>query len=100
MHELGYAQVTALDHHAHSLYMHEAAVLGLPGVIITLAIGALALKRAWSDPPGDRYADGTFFVLLGWLVGALFDCYHFNGTMFGLFTVVVALTMPYRGRSK
>ena len=100
MHELGYAPVTAVDHHAHSVLMHEAAVLGLPGVLITLAIGALGLKRAWSDPPGNRYADGTFFVLLGWLVGALFDCYHFNGTMFGLFTVGVALTMPYRGRSK
>ncbi len=100
MQELGYAPVTALDHHAHSVFMHEAAVLGLPGALITLAIGAMVLKRAWSDPPGDRYADGTFFVLVGWLVGALFDCYHFNGTMFGLFTVAVALTMPYRGRLK
>ncbi len=57
------------------------------------------LRRAWSDPPRDRYGDGSFFVLAGWLIGALFDCYQFSGTMFGLFTVVIALTMPWRASS-
>ena len=91
-----YREITAETHHAHSLYLHDAATLGFTGVGFTLVVLFGCLRRAWSDPPRDRYGDGSFFVLAGWLIGAVFDCYHFSGTMFGLFGVVIALTMPRR----
>ena len=94
-----YREVTAVTHHAHSLYLHDAATLGFTGLAFTLVVLFACLRRAWSDPPRDRYGDGSFFVLVGWLIGALFDCYQFSGTMFGLFSVVIALTMPWRASS-
>ena len=94
-----YREVTAETHHAHSLYLHDAATLGFAGLGVAIVALFACLRRAWSDPPRDRYGDGSFFVLAGWLIGALFDCYQFSGTMFGLFTVVIALTMPWRARS-
>lgn len=87
-------EVTVSSDHAHSLYLHDAATLGLPGLCLGLMVLGVSLKRAWSYPPRDRYADGALVVLVGWTIGALFDCYHLSGTMFGLFTVVVALSMP------
>ena len=94
-----YAAATGETHHAHSLYLHDAATLGFPGLGFTLVVLFACLRRAWSDPPRDRYGDGSVFVLVGWLIGALFDCYQFSGTMFGLFSVVIALTMPWRASS-
>jgi len=94
-----YREVTAVTHHAHSLYLHDAATLGFTGLVFTLVALLACLRRAWSDPPRDRYGDGSFFVLAGWLIGAFFDCYQFSGTMFGLFSVVIALTMPWRASS-
>jgi len=94
-----YREITARTHHAHSLYLHDAATLGFAGLGLTLVVLFACLSRAWSDPPRDRYGDGSFFVLAGWLIGAGFDCYQFSGTMFGLFSMVIALTMPWRARS-
>lgn len=92
---LGYSDDASVStDHAHSLYMHDAATLGLPGLLLGMMVLGVSLKRAWSYPPRDRYADGALVVLVGWTIGALFDCYHLSGTMFGLFTVVVALSMP------
>ncbi len=99
MHKGEYAAVTAETHHAHSLYLHDAATLGLTGLGLTLVVLFACLRRAWSDRPRNRYGDGSFFVLAGWMIGALFDCYQFSGTMFGLFSVVIALTMPWRTTS-
>ena len=91
-----YRDVTAETHHAHSLYLHDAATLGFTGLGFTLVVLLGCLRRAWLDAPRDRYGDGSFFVLAGWMIGALFDCYQFSGTMFGLFGMVIALTMPWR----
>ena len=89
-----YREATTETHHAHCLYLHDAATLGFTGLGLTLVVLFACLRRAWSDPPRDRYGDGSFFVLAGWLIGAGFDCYQFSGTMFGLFSLVIALTMP------
>ncbi len=94
-----YREITGVTHHAHSLFLHDAATLGFTGLFFTLVVLFECLRRAWSDPPRDRYGDGSFFVLVGWLIGALFDCYQFSGTMFGLFSMVIALTMPWRASS-
>ena len=94
---LGYdAQLVRADHHAHSVYLHELATTGFAGGIIVLAVVVLCVVRALSLAPAHPYADGTLFVLASWLIGAQFDCYQLNGTMFGLLTVVVALTLPAR----
>jgi O-antigen ligase len=93
--ELGYERLAESDHHAHSFYMHELATAGSPGALLLLAIIVLTLRRAIRDLPNHLYTDGTLFALISWLIGAQFDCYQLAGTMFGLFTFIVALTLPH-----
>jgi O-antigen ligase len=94
--ELGYGMAPTSDPHAHSLYLHELATAGAPGGLLLLAIVVLTLRRAIRDRPDHPYADGTLYALIGWLIGAQFDCYQLAGNMFGLFTFIVALTLPRR----
>ena len=82
------------DHHAHSVYMHELATRGAIGAAIVVALLAVVLRRALARGPAHPYADGTPFVLVGWLIGAAFDCYQLSGNTFGLLTILVALTLP------
>ncbi|MHC4416074.1 MAG: O-antigen ligase family protein [Planctomycetota bacterium] len=84
------------DHHAHSMYLHQLATTGAPGALIILGVVLLAIWRAYRDPPDHPYADGTLFVLISWLIGAQTDCYNLNGHLFGLFGLIVALTLPHR----
>ncbi len=102
---IGYGSLARRNEHAHSMYLHEAATTGLIGTALMLGAMLLCLRRL---PPGGRgtpwapanpYADGTVFVLAGWLVGALFDCYQLNGTMFGLFAFIAALCLRHAGAS-
>jgi O-antigen ligase len=81
------------------MYLHEAATTGLVGTALMLAALGLCLGRLRLRPgaPAHPYADGTLFVLAGWLVGALFDCYQLNGTMFGLFGFIAALGLRHAG---
>jgi O-antigen ligase len=88
----GAAPTSAL--HAHSLYLHELATTGAPGALLLLAVIVGTLRRAIGLRPDHPYADGTLFALIGWLVGAQFDCYQLAGNMFGLFAFMVALTLP------
>ncbi len=84
---------TRNDIHAHSLYLHELATTGLVGLALAgSALGLIAL-RTWRGSPTDAYAAGTFWAFVTWLVGAAFDCYELNGTMFGLFAVIASLAL-------
>lgn len=94
--KLGYGQLSPSDHHAHSIYLHQLATTGALGGLILLAVVGLSLRRSFLDPPDHLYADGTLFVLVSWLIGGVFDAYHLNGHMFGLFTFIVALTLCHR----
>ncbi|MHC4101472.1 MAG: O-antigen ligase family protein, partial [Planctomycetota bacterium] len=94
--ELGYGMAPGSDPHAHSLYLHELATAGALGAGLLAAIIVLTLRRAAGDRSDHPYADGTLYVLIAWLIGAQFDCYQLAGNMFGLFTFIVALTLPQR----
>ncbi len=78
------------------MYLHQLATAGILGGLILLAVVGLSLRRSFLDPPDHLYADGTLFVLISWLIGGVFDAYHLNGHMFGLFTFIVALTLCHR----
>lgn len=82
--------------HAHSTYLHTLATTGSVGGILLLLVVALAVHRAARDRPDHPWVDGTLFALVGWLIGAQFDCYHLNGHLFGLFAVFVAVTLAPR----
>jgi O-antigen ligase len=82
--------------HAHSTYLHTLAMTGIVGFTLLLAMLGLAVWRAARDPADHPYADGHLFVVVTWLIGAQFDCYHLNGHQFGLFAVVVAFTLAGR----
>jgi O-antigen ligase len=92
--ELGYEAPMASDHHAHSFYMHELATAGAAGALLLLAVIVLTVRGVIRIRPDHPYALGTLFALIGWLVGAQFDCYQLTGTMFGLFTFITALALP------
>lgn len=94
--ELGYSDVSPEGHHAHSVYMHVLACTGLPGVLLLAGVVVMSVRRVFRCHPEHVYSIGTILVLITWLIGAVFDAYHLNGNMFGLFTLIVALTLPYR----
>jgi O-antigen ligase len=83
------------DHpHSSTLYL-----LSTTGIIGSLLFGAgvfTALRRAWRDPPNNLYADAAFFIMIGWIIGAQFDTYNLNGHLWGMFALLIALTMPKR----
>jgi O-antigen ligase len=87
--------------HAHSTYLHTLARLGLVGAALLAIVLVMALRQAWrapaAHPPAAHpYADGTFFVILAWIIGAQFDCYDLNGHHLGLLAFAIALSLPYR----
>jgi O-antigen ligase len=82
--------------HAHSVPLHALATTGTVGGVIVAALLLLAAVGAWRDRPDHPYVDGTLFVLLGWIVGGLFDCYTLNGHLLGLRMLAVALPLPRR----
>ena len=94
--ELGYSDVSPENYHAHSVYMHVLACTGLPGVLILAGVVVISVRRVCKFRPEHVYSIGTILVLSTWLIGAVFDAYHLNGNMFGLLTLLVALTLPYR----
>jgi O-antigen ligase len=94
---LGYGALARRNEHAHSTYLHEAATTGVVGLGLMLASFGLCLRRLPAGEAAAPYAGGTLFVLFGWLVGGLFDCYQLNGTMFGLFAFIAALGLKHPG---
>jgi O-antigen ligase len=97
---LGLGGSGASGNHAHSFTMHELATAGAPGALLLAAIVAVTLYRANRDRRDHPYVDGTLYALIGWLIGAQFDCYQLAGNMFGLFTFLVALTLPHRASTR
>jgi O-antigen ligase len=86
--------------HAHSLYLHELGSTGAVGFLLAAAALAVALARTFRDREDTHWSMGTPYVLIGWLVAAMFDAYQLNGLMFGLFGFIAAITVPRRPRSR
>ena len=82
--------------HPHSVYLYVLACTGAIGGVLFLAVTISLIRQCWRDPPDHLYADGAFIVLIGWFIGAAFDCYNLNGHMFGILTMVVAVTLSGR----
>jgi len=84
--------------HPHSMYLYTLACTGLIGTIIMLTAMVLLIRQVWRDPANHPWALGTIFVLIGWLIGAMFDSHNLNGHVFGLMGYIAAATMPHRAR--
>lgn len=82
--------------HPHSLYLYTLACNGLVGAAVLAFVLLTVLWRAWIDPPDHLFAEGSFFALLAWFIGAQSDTYNINGHTLGLLMFIVALTLPYR----
>jgi O-antigen ligase len=97
---VGHGASGVSDDHAHSFFMHDLATAGAPGALLLLAIVGVSLYRANGDRRDHPYVDGTLYALVGWLIGAQFDCYQLAGNMLGLFTFIVALTLPHQASTR
>jgi O-antigen ligase len=79
--------------HAHSTYLHALATTGGIGALLLVAVVAMTAWRCVRLTPDHPYADATLFALVTWIVGAQFDCYHLNGHLFGLFMLIVTISL-------
>jgi O-antigen ligase len=82
--------------HPHSIYLYALACTGVVGAALLAVVLLILLRQCWRDRPDHWYADGNFFVLVSWLLGAIFECYNLEGTMMGLFGLLCAVTMRLR----
>jgi O-antigen ligase len=80
----------------HSTLLYVLACTGVIGAILYFAGLVTALRQCGRDPPDHLYADAAFFIMIGWCIGSLFDCYNLNGALWGLFALLIATTMPMR----
>lgn len=85
--------------HAHDALLEAGATLGVPGLILAVALIAIALtgaaKRQDGDgPPG--YADGPLFALLGLLLVSPFDAIQVNSQTGALLMVLLLFAMQAR----
>lgn len=84
--------------HPHSMYLHSLACTGLIGTLLMVMVMVLLIIQVTRDRLDHPWAMGTIFVLIGWLIGALFDCHELNGHTFGLMGYVAAATLTHRAR--
>jgi len=80
--------------HPHNAYLHLLASTGVIGALLFALTLGILLVRAWREPGNHLFAGAALFVLLGWMLGTLSDCYTLNGHLFGIFGLVMALTLP------
>ncbi len=86
-----------LDHdHAHSTYFHTLAGTGVVGLALLVGMLVLIARRCALDPRTHPYVDGTLGVLIVWIVGAQFECFHLNGHLLGMLALVLTATLPNR----
>jgi O-antigen ligase len=84
--------------HPHNAYLHMLYATGILGGAVFALLLMLVAWRAWQERADHIFAGALFFVLLGWMIGTLSDCYTLNGHLFGLFGFIVALALC--GRAK
>ena len=80
----------------HSTWLYVLACTGLIGAALFACGVIVALRQCWRDPPDHLYADAAFFIMIAWIIGASFDSYNLNGELWGLFALLIAITMPMR----
>lgn len=85
--------------HPHNAYLHMMVSAGVIGTILFLIVLTILIIRAWREPGDHLFRGAAIFVLLGWMLGTLFDCYTLNGHLFGLFAFIAAITMPRTQRT-
>lgn len=79
--------------HAHNTILHVLATSGLVGAALLVAFLLVVLAASWADPRGSAARMGAPFVILSWLIGAQFDCYHLNAHLLGLLMLAVTVVM-------
>jgi O-antigen ligase len=82
--------------HPHSTYFHALAATGAIGAGLFGMTVLLLLRNALRDRPDHAYAPLHACVLIGWLIGAAFDCYNLNAHLFGVFALLITFTLRNR----
>ncbi len=82
--------------HPHNAYLHMMVATGIVGTIPFLCLLAVVFGRLWRDASDHVFARAGPFVLLGWMIGTLSDCFTLNGHLFGLFGFLAALALARR----
>lgn len=82
--------------HPHSVYLYTLCCTGLVGAALLLGVLGITAARAWRIRTDFAYAPAVFFVLLVWLIGAVFDCFTINGNSLGLLAFFMTLVQPLR----
>jgi len=86
-------------YHAHNMYLHLAAEIGVPGLLVFLAlmIGHARLALATAENAANRWVSGLMLgvlaAVIGLAVGGLTDYILFNPQMAMLFWLLNALTV-------
>ncbi|MDR7867200.1 MAG: O-antigen ligase family protein [Sporomusaceae bacterium] len=86
-------------YHAHNMYLHLAAEIGVPGLLVFLAlmIGHARLALAMAENAANRWVSGLMLgvlaAVIGLAVGGLTDYILFNPQIAMLFWLLNALTV-------
>ncbi len=86
--------------HTHNMYLQTLASAGTVGGILLLAVIIFHIRQCIRDRKEHAYALGTLFILIGWLIGALFDCHEQNGHLMGLLALIGTITMTGRAPAR
>jgi O-antigen ligase len=81
--------------HPHNTPLHVLAVTGVIGLTLLLSVFVLALMQAARAPMDHPLLVAVPFVMVVWIIGGLFDSYHLNGGLLGLFMLLVSVTLPH-----
>lgn len=79
--------------HAHNAYLHIAATQGLVGLVLYVAVVALALRNAWPRTPE---AAGLFTAIVGLTLVSMFDTIPLNAQTSALAMTLAALALVSR----
>jgi O-antigen ligase len=82
--------------HPHSTTLHVLSATGAVGGVLLAIVLWLSIVRCAREADDHLFACAALGVLVGWIIGAQFDSYHLNGHLMGLFTFLVAITLPAR----
>ncbi len=77
----------------HNTYILAMATLGIPGLVLVLAVLAAGLWQAAPMAAGSLWAGGSFYGLLVWGFAAAGDAYQGSGNYLGALGFLLALSL-------
>tara|TARA_B100001059_G_scaffold27912_1_gene22603 strand:- start:851 stop:2218 length:1368 start_codon:yes stop_codon:yes gene_type:complete len=77
----------------HNTYLLALVTLGIPGLILLLALLGASLWQAAPLAAGTCMAGGTFYALVAWIVAAGGDSYQASGNYLGILGFLIAISL-------